>query len=156
MCGIAGIAYNYNLNELQCITNMTTAIQSRGPDDSGIWIDQEFGVAFGHRRLSILDLSSAGHQPMHSASKRYVISYNGEIYNYLDIRKELDAYNKKLLEKPEYVFLSKSDLVSEKEVTKKVKALKAITREVIAISIHDVDKLKKVEQILRKIIKQKY
>ena len=77
------------------------------------------------------------------------------VQDYRVIRKELGAYNEKLLEKPEYVFLSKSDLVTEKEVAKKIKALKAVAKEVIAISIHDVDKLKKVEEILRKIIKQK-
>ncbi|EKE00945.1 MAG: Asparagine synthetase (Glutamine-hydrolyzing) [uncultured bacterium] len=91
MCGITGIVYNNNSNELQCVTDMTSAIHSRGPDDHGVWLDQAAGVAFGHRRLSIIDLSAAGHQPMHSASKRYVITYNGEIYNYLDIRKELNA-----------------------------------------------------------------
>jgi len=78
------------------------------------------------------------------------------VEDYRVIRKELGAYNEKLLEKPEYVFLSKSDLVGEKEVIKKSKALKTVAKEVIEISIHDVDKLKKVEQILRKIAEQKH
>ena len=64
----------------------------RGPDDAGAWGDPECGVALGHRRLSILDLSAHGHQPMASASGRYVISYNGEIYNFADIRAELSAW----------------------------------------------------------------
>jgi len=54
---------------LQCISDMIAAVRLRGPDDSGIWIDKEAGIAFGHRRLSIIDLSSAGHQPMHSFQK---------------------------------------------------------------------------------------
>ena len=70
---------------------MADAIAYRGPDDSGTWTDADAGVALGHRRLSIIDLSVEGHQPMPSASGRYVIVYNGEIYNYADIRAELDA-----------------------------------------------------------------
>jgi len=70
---------------------MVCAIAHRGPDDSGTWVDAEAGIALGHRRLSIIDLSAEGHQPMPSASGRYVIVYNGEIYNYADIRHELDG-----------------------------------------------------------------
>jgi asparagine synthase (glutamine-hydrolysing) len=69
---------------------MTDAIFHRGPDDAGVWLDESAGIALGHRRLSILDLSSEGHQPMVSACGRYVIAFNGEIYNYRDIRRELD------------------------------------------------------------------
>ena len=69
---------------------MTAAITHRGPDDEGYWIDAEAGVAFGHRRLSIVDLSPHGHQPMHSADGRWVISYNGEIYNHAALRRELE------------------------------------------------------------------
>ncbi len=69
---------------------MAEAIKSRGPDDHGAWVDQDEGIALGHRRLSILDLSSKGRQPMVSHSGRYVIVYNGEIYNFQDIRCELE------------------------------------------------------------------
>src|SRR5436309_12604394 len=95
MCGIAGI---FDIRATQTataatarVTRMTDAIAHRGPDDSGIWVDAEAGIALGHRRLSIIDLSPLGRQPMHSADGRYVISYNGEVYNYLELRGELEA-----------------------------------------------------------------
>jgi asparagine synthase (glutamine-hydrolysing) len=69
---------------------MTDAVAHRGPDDYGIWTDRALGLFLGHRRLSIVDLSAAGHQPMASASERYVLAYNGEIYNHHDLRAELE------------------------------------------------------------------
>lgn len=72
---------------------MARTIAHRGPDDSGLWVDEAAGVALGHRRLSILDLSPAGHQPMVSASGRYVIAFNGEIYNHLELRADLEKTN---------------------------------------------------------------
>ena len=63
---------------------MADAINHRGPDDGDVWIDPEQGVALAHRRLSILDLSPTGHQPMQSACSRYVVVYNGEIYNWAE------------------------------------------------------------------------
>ena len=75
----------------ELLRRMAGAIVHRGPDDEGIWIDTEAGLGFGHRRLAILDLSPLGHQPMASQSSRYVISYNGEIYNHRTLRSELDG-----------------------------------------------------------------
>jgi asparagine synthase (glutamine-hydrolysing) len=69
---------------------MSESLSHRGPDDAGTWVDGDAGIAFGHRRLSVLDLSPAGHQPMISASGRYVVVFNGEIYNHLEIRSELE------------------------------------------------------------------
>jgi asparagine synthase (glutamine-hydrolysing) len=71
-------------------SQMALNIAHRGPDDSGIWVDTNDGVVFAHRRLSIVDLSAAGHQPMASKSGRFVIVFNGEIYNHLELRRELD------------------------------------------------------------------
>jgi asparagine synthase (glutamine-hydrolysing) len=73
------------------LSRMTDRLLHRGPDDGGTWIDADAGIALGHRRLSILDLSPQGHQPMMSASGRYVIAFNGEIYNHRALRSELEA-----------------------------------------------------------------
>lgn len=93
MCGIAGIfSKNQGANAAllhNLATKMGTAIASRGPDDSGVWVDAEQGLALSHRRLAIIDLSPEGHQPMESASGRYVLVFNGEIYNYQELRKKL-------------------------------------------------------------------
>src|SRR5690349_10830292 len=93
MCGIAGFltgASDGRARELAEVSSaMDECLQHRGPDDHGSWIDEESGVALVHRRLSIIDLSPAGHQPMISADGRYVLTYNGEIYNYRELRAEL-------------------------------------------------------------------
>ena len=73
------------------LTAMAGRLRHRGPDDDGVWIDDSGQAGFGHRRLSIIDLSPAGHQPMRSADGRYVLSYNGEIYNHSEIRREIEA-----------------------------------------------------------------
>lgn len=93
MCGIAGlIANGQSGGTLSRWANlMTDALVYRGPDSKGVWDDQVDGIAFGHRRLSILDLSDAGSQPLHSPCGRYVLVYNGEIYNHKAIRSELDG-----------------------------------------------------------------
>ena len=69
---------------------MTAALRHRGPDDEGLWADARTGLALGHRRLAILDLSAEGHQPMHSADGRYVLAFNGEIYNFHALRRRLE------------------------------------------------------------------
>ena len=66
---------------------MDRSLEHRGPDGHDVWLDHDAGVALVHRRLAIVDLSPAGHQPMHSADGRFVISYNGEVYSHLEIRK---------------------------------------------------------------------
>jgi asparagine synthase (glutamine-hydrolysing) len=89
MCGITGIVFESAKDRLNDIEAMTSTLQLRGPDDHGIWINRENGVALGFRRLSIIDLSQAGHQPMQSASARFTIVFNGEIYNFKEIAAEL-------------------------------------------------------------------
>jgi len=93
MCGLAGfidLTGGRPPERLAALAHaMGQALAHRGPDDLGLMIDQAFGVALAHRRLSIIDLSPAGHQPMASASGRYLIVYNGEIYNYAAIRAQL-------------------------------------------------------------------
>ncbi len=93
MCGIVGCvtAHGLPLPELEGIgRRMTAALVHRGPDDEGLWVDAKAGVFLGHRRLSILDLSPLGHQPMVSADGRYVIVYNGEVYNFRSLQRELE------------------------------------------------------------------
>lgn len=93
MCGIAGFIHpGMGTDELSLrVTAMLNRIQHRGPDDGGVWLNEQHGLALGHRRLSILDLSPAGHQPMGSACGRFVIVFNGEIYNHLELRKDLEG-----------------------------------------------------------------
>jgi asparagine synthase (glutamine-hydrolysing) len=95
MCGIAGFltgVSNGIARELADVSSaMNACLQHRGPDDHGVWIDQESGIALAHRRLSILDLTAAGHQPMISADERFVIIYNGEVYSHQPIAAELAA-----------------------------------------------------------------
>lgn len=94
MCGIAGLweRDGANVHGLKGrVAGMTETLTHRGPDDSGVWCNEEVGVAFGQRRLSIIDLSPMGHQPMHSGSGRYTIAFNGEIYNFRELRVELEA-----------------------------------------------------------------
>jgi asparagine synthase (glutamine-hydrolysing) len=93
MCGITGFLDTRRADttaELETkVTRMSDAIVHRGPDDSGFWVDAAAGIALGFRRLAIVDLSPTGHQPMISASGRFVMVFNGEIYNYAEMRNEL-------------------------------------------------------------------
>ena len=96
MCGLTGFA---NLsqetpkNVVHVIKNMTASLVHRGPDHQGVWADPAGGIALGHRRLSIVDRSDAGHQPMESKDERYVLVYNGEIHNFQELRKNLESKN---------------------------------------------------------------
>ncbi|MCC7258108.1 MAG: asparagine synthase (glutamine-hydrolyzing) [Gammaproteobacteria bacterium] len=95
MCGLCGFVDRSAARDTETrravLGAMAERIRHRGPDDSGIWQDPEAGIGLGHRRLSVLDLSPEGHQPMLSRCGRYVIAFNGEIYNYRQIRAELEA-----------------------------------------------------------------
>lgn len=92
MCGIAGYLFNERQTQLaeQVLCAMTTALTHRGPDSAGYWIDKGACVALGHRRLAVVDVSAAGAQPMQAASGRYTMVFNGEIYNHLSLRAELE------------------------------------------------------------------
>jgi len=92
MCGIAGFWSLEGISEPQAVAErMALRLEHRGPDDFGVWVDLPAQVALAHRRLSILDVSVAGHQPMESQCGRYVVVYNGEIYNHSRIRRDLHA-----------------------------------------------------------------
>lgn len=102
MCGVAGF-WGRSHAEAVIAEQMALQIEARGPDSSGLWSDSEVGIAMAHRRLSILDLSPAGAQPMRSSCGKYTLAYNGEIYNHEDLRKELKA------EKAPFVWRGHSD-----------------------------------------------
>src|SRR5438128_749789 len=97
MCGLTGFLDTTNrlcCEDLRNLVNrMATTLYRRGPDDSGEWADEQTGIALGFRRLAILDLTPTGHQPMASASGRYVMVFNGEVYNFREMRQELEAQN---------------------------------------------------------------
>lgn len=100
MCGIVGIvSLKRDPIDPALVQKMTDAIAHRGPDGEGFFTDN--GIGLGHRRLAIIDLSPAGHQPMYSADGRFVISYNGEVYNFQELRKELESLK--------YSFRSRTD-----------------------------------------------
>ena len=96
MCGFTGVLYPQSAMDTVQLTalvkGMNNTLVHRGPDDSGEWVDANVGIALGHRRLSILDLSATGHQPMLSSSGRYVIAFNGEIYNFKELRAGLEKH----------------------------------------------------------------
>src|SRR6478672_1810077 len=101
MCGITGIlSTDPKLDKLSLVRKMSDTMRHRGPDGGGFWMNESGDMAFGHRRLSIIDLSENGHQPMHYAG-RYTIVFNGEIYNYVELRNFLIERN--------YVFKSRCD-----------------------------------------------
>ena len=97
MCGIIAQCGG-KLNKARFV-KARDLMEKRGPDDAGVFYDESSAVALGHRRLSIIDLSSGGKQPMQSADKRFTIVFNGEIFNFIELKKEL----------PEYEFRTSSD-----------------------------------------------
>src|SRR2546422_3184972 len=105
MCGISAFfdpSKRWSAGELEShALRMAAALRHRGPDDHGVWVDPDAGLALSHSRLAILDLSAEGHQPMFSACGRYVIVFNGEIYNFRDLQGDL--------EKSGHVFRGHSD-----------------------------------------------
>jgi len=95
MCGIAGVITKHFSSRQELETNclkITNTLEHRGPDDCGVWVYEAKGVALGQRRLSILDLSPLGHQPMVSKDGNFVIVYNGEVYNFKEIRAQLEGH----------------------------------------------------------------
>ena len=101
MCGIVGLISQNREIDKKLVFRMTEVLKHRGPDDSGMWFRPDRKIGFGHRRLSIIDLSKAGKQPMSDMEGKLTIVYNGEIYNYMEVKKEL--------EKKGYRFRSKTD-----------------------------------------------
>src|SRR5260370_35874288 len=92
MCGIAGFLDDRPATRASreaVVSAMTEALRHRGPDDGGVWVDAEAGIALGNRRLAIIDISPAGHQPMASADGRYVIAYTGASYNHRELAERL-------------------------------------------------------------------
>ena len=92
MCGISGLIIKERqalpLEEIGDLMNQS--LKHRGPDDNGVWIDKDIGLLLNHTRLSINDLSEGGKQPMLSKNKRYIIVFNGEIYNHIELKKEIN------------------------------------------------------------------
>src|SRR5687767_4379752 len=104
MCGFAGILTSRGLagqDLASAADRMVAPLVHRGPDDAGVWCDPHSGIALGFRRLAIVDLSPHGHQPMASPSRRFVAVFNGELYNFRELRRELEPRG--------YVFRGSSD-----------------------------------------------
>ena len=96
MCGIVGFRSNNEFPLLrESLPRAVSTISYRGPDDSGLFYDEASGIGLGHRRLSVIDLSSAGHQPMQSDDGRVSIVYSGEVYNFKEIRASLRSHGPK-------------------------------------------------------------
>ena len=92
MCGFVGFNSSQDFQNLKAdLPKATLCLAHRGPDDSGLFFDEHAGVGLGHRRLSVIDLTSAGHQPMGSPDEKIQLVYNGEIYNFKEIRKDLEG-----------------------------------------------------------------
>jgi asparagine synthase (glutamine-hydrolysing) len=127
MCGVTGVAFfndnhNFNLNYLK---NMNNSLYHRGPDSEGFWVSSNQRIFLGHKRLSIIDLSKNGDQPMISSCGRYVITFNGEIYNFRDLLKELKAnFNINLQNKTDTIVLL--ELISKFGLEKALKKVEGM------------------------------
>ncbi len=88
MCGITGIIANRPFNQ-KALSAMTERLVHRGPDGQGQWVSEDGQVGLGHRRLAVIDTSQGGHQPMVDPSSRYILTFNGEIYNYIELAERL-------------------------------------------------------------------
>jgi asparagine synthase (glutamine-hydrolysing) len=145
MCGISGF---YDITQQQSIESLSNIVEMmsntlihRGPDGSDIWVNAAEGIALGHRRLSIVDLSPNGSQPMHSANERYVITFNGEIYNFKLLRQEL--------EKKGHIFRGYSDTEIMLSAIVEWGLTDAVQRFVGAFAFALWDRKKRVLQLVR-------
>jgi len=96
MCGISGYYSKSSLETNLAIRRMNESIAHRGPDSTGVWSDKKYGITLGHQRLSVIDLNISGNQPMQSNSGNLILTYNGEIYNFLEIKKDLEQKNSQI------------------------------------------------------------
>ena len=130
MCGICGSA---GFVDRDALGRMTGALVHRGPDDGGVYVDAAAGIGLGNRRLAILDLSANGHMPMTSAQTGVTITYNGEVYNYRALRRELAAHG--------HSFISGSDteviLRDYKRATRSGEGLSARLNGIFALALWD-------------------
>ncbi len=92
MCGIAGVLSRTEKVKSDELLSMRQKLTHRGPDDAGLWLDETGCVGLAHQRLAVIDISKAGCQPMSDDKKRFQIVFNGEIYNFLALRRELEAF----------------------------------------------------------------
>lgn len=136
MCGIAGFVSDKVEVTPEILRTMTGRIVPRGPDSSGEWVSEDRWIGFGHRRLAIIDLTEAGHQPMHSACGRYVLTYNGEIYNFGDLRAELEAQGRA----PAWRGHSDSEVLVEAIAAWGVKAALEKAHGMFALAVFDDEK----------------
>lgn len=135
MCGIAGLC-NWGDNWQQNIERMNEKMYYRGPDASGVWASEDCSVVFGHRRLSIVDLTPSGAQPMESHNGRYVIAYNGEIYNHQTIREKLLRDNKV----SRFRGTSDTEVLAEAISAYGMKDTLAMVKGMFAIAVYDKEK----------------
>ncbi len=132
MCGIVGVASKNSIPDLNLINKSLSAIAHRGPDDSGIWVNGNNTVAFGHRRLSIVELTKLGSQPM-VVDSRFVITFNGEIYNFRDLKIELESCGIKFISNSDTEVILNSYKIWGQKCVDKFNGM-------FAFSIYDIDK----------------